>query len=110
MCFVNCWTAHLIRCNCNAILTESDRVLPGAELERGLIVERVRAGLPNARSKGKKLGRPKKVMDPARVVGLRSQGLPWRAIASQLGVVGLATLHRASVPRSKTQERDFGTR
>jgi hypothetical protein len=48
-------------------------------------------------------------MDAARIVGLRAQGLPWRAIASQLGV-GLATLHRASVPRSKTQERDFGTK
>jgi hypothetical protein len=29
-------------------------------------------------------------------------------VASELGV-GLATLHRASVPRSKTRERDFGT-
>jgi DNA invertase Pin-like site-specific DNA recombinase len=80
-----------------------------AELERSLIVERVKAGLRNARAKGKKLGRPKKVMNSAQIVGLRAQGLPWRAIAGQLGV-GLATLHRASVPRSKTQERDFGTR
>jgi hypothetical protein len=31
-----------------------------AELERGLIVERVKAGLHNARAKGKQLGRPKK--------------------------------------------------
>jgi len=30
-----------------------------AELERSLIVERVRAGLRNARAKGKKLGRPR---------------------------------------------------
>jgi DNA invertase Pin-like site-specific DNA recombinase len=80
-----------------------------AELERSLIVERVKAGLRNARAKGKKLGRPKKVMDDARIVGLRAQGLAWRAIANQLGV-GLATLHRASVPRSKTQERDLGTK
>jgi len=80
-----------------------------AELERSLIVERVKAGLRNARAKGKKLGRPKKVMNSAQIVGLRAQGLAWRAIANQLGV-GLATLHRASVPRSKTRERDFGTR
>jgi DNA invertase Pin-like site-specific DNA recombinase len=80
-----------------------------AELERSLIVERVKAGLRNARAKGKKLGRPKKVVDAARITGLRAQGLPWRAIATKLGV-GLATLHRASVPRSKTRERDFGTR
>ena len=31
-----------------------------AELERSLIVERVKAGLGNARAKGKRLGRPKK--------------------------------------------------
>ena len=80
-----------------------------AELERSLIVERVRAGLRNARAKGKKLGRPKKVMDETRIAGLRAQGRSWRAIAGQLGV-GLATFHRASVPRSKNRERDFGTR
>jgi|SRR5579872_516210 len=80
-----------------------------AELERSLIVERVKAGLRNARAKGKKLGRPKKVMDSSQITALRAQGLAWRAIANQLGV-GLATLHRASVPRSKSPERDFGTR
>ena len=79
-----------------------------AELERSLIVERVKAGLRNARAKGKRLGRPKKAVDPTTVARLRKEGLPWRAIASRMGV-GLATLHRASVPRSKTQERDFGT-
>jgi DNA invertase Pin-like site-specific DNA recombinase len=71
-----------------------------AELERGLIVERVRAGLRNARAKGKTLGRPRKVVDAARIAALRTQGHSLRSIASELGV-GLATLHRASVPRSK---------
>lgn len=79
-----------------------------AELERSLIVERVKAGLRNARAKGKRLGRPRKGVDAVTVARLRKQGHSWRAIASQLGV-GLATLHRASVPRSKTQEKDFGT-
>jgi DNA invertase Pin-like site-specific DNA recombinase len=60
-------------------------------------------------TKGKKLGRPKKVMDATRIAKLRAQGSSWRAIATQLDV-GLATLHRQSVPRSKTQETDFGTR
>src|ERR1700693_2403541 len=32
-----------------------------AELERSLIAERVRAGLRNARAKGRKLGRPRKI-------------------------------------------------
>src|SRR4029077_11561626 len=34
-----------------------------AELERSLIVERVKAGLRNARAKGKRLGRPRKLLD-----------------------------------------------
>jgi len=80
-----------------------------AELERSLIVERVRAGLRNARAKGKTLGRPRKIVDAARIAALRAQGLSLRGIAAELGI-GLATLHRASVPRSKTREREFGTR
>ena len=78
-----------------------------AELDRSLIVERVRAGLRNARAKGRRLGRPRKIVDTAKLAALRAQGLSLRGIASELGI-GLATLHRASVPRSKTRVRDFG--
>ena len=46
-------------------------------------------------------------MDSDRIAALRAQGLSLRAIASELGI-GLATLHRTSVPRSKTRVRDFG--
>jgi len=46
-----------------------------AELERSLIVERVRAGLRNARAKGKKLGRPRKLTSPEVIGRMRSQGL-----------------------------------
>ena len=42
-----------------------------AELERNLIVERVRAGLRHARAKGMRLGRPKKSVDATEV---RSRG------------------------------------
>jgi DNA invertase Pin-like site-specific DNA recombinase len=73
-----------------------------AELERSLIVERVRAGLRNARAKGKTLGRPRKIVDAAKIAALRAQGLSLRAIATDLGI-GLATLHRASVPCSKAR-------
>src|SRR5213075_1819486 len=45
-----------------------------AELERSLIVERVKAGLRNARAKGKRLGRPRIALDAARIARLRSQG------------------------------------
>ena len=56
-----------------------------AELERSLIVERVRAGLRNARAKGKKLGRPRVALDAARIARLRSQGRSIREIADDLG-------------------------
>jgi DNA invertase Pin-like site-specific DNA recombinase len=79
-----------------------------AELERSLIAERVKAGLRNARAKGKKLGRPRKVLDASRIASLRAGGLGLRAIAKQLGV-GVGTLYRAAPGRSKTREKVFGT-
>jgi DNA invertase Pin-like site-specific DNA recombinase len=56
-----------------------------AELERSLIVERVKAGLRNAKAKGKSLGRPRTIVDGVRIGRLRSQGHSVRAIASELG-------------------------
>jgi DNA invertase Pin-like site-specific DNA recombinase len=79
-----------------------------AELERSLIAERVRAGLRNARAKGKTLGRPRRVLDVKRIASLRTQGLGWRAIAKELEV-GVGTLYRASPGRSKIREKVFGT-
>jgi len=69
-----------------------------AELERSLIAERVRAGLRNARAKGKRLGRPTKHVDPAAVALLRSQGLPWRRVGARLGV-SAATAYAAAKGR-----------
>jgi len=66
-----------------------------AEFERALIQERVKAGLRNARAKGKKLGRPQRIVNVDKIALLRAQGLPWRAISDELGV-GLATLYRAN--------------
>jgi DNA invertase Pin-like site-specific DNA recombinase len=80
-----------------------------AEFERELIRSRVRSGLAAARARGKRLGRPRVVVDAVRLASLNAQGLSLRAIASELGI-GLATLHRAFVPRSKILEREFGTR
>src|SRR5467141_3471716 len=56
-----------------------------AELERSLIVERVKAGLRNARAKGKKLGRPRVTVDVARIASLQAQGHTVREIADELG-------------------------
>lgn len=56
-----------------------------AELERSLIVERVRAGLRNARAKGKRLGRPRVIVDARRIATLRASGHSWSQIAEQTG-------------------------
>jgi len=71
-----------------------------AELERSLIAERVRAGLRNAKAKGKRLGRPRAVVDAATVASLRAQGLSWAKIAEQLGV-GEGTVYRAAQASAK---------
>ena len=62
-----------------------------AEFERELIRDRVRSGLSAAKAKGKQLGRPKRIVDTARIARLRAQGLSWRKVADELGVgVGTA--------------------
>jgi len=69
-----------------------------AELERSLIVERVRAGLRNARAKGKRLGRPPLVAQPEVISQMRSQGASWRVIGKAIGVspaTALCTAARA---------------
>ena len=65
-----------------------------AEFERALIQERVKAGLRNARAKGKQLGRPRRIVNVDKIVALRARGESWRAISAQLDV-GPATLYRA---------------
>jgi DNA invertase Pin-like site-specific DNA recombinase len=57
-----------------------------AEFERELIRDRVKSGIAAARSKGKRLGRPRVSVDPARIATLRAQGLSLRAVAAKLGV------------------------
>jgi DNA invertase Pin-like site-specific DNA recombinase len=58
-----------------------------AEFEKGIIRERVKAGLENARRKGRRLGRPEippGTLEKARK--LRRQGLSFRAIEKKLGI------------------------
>jgi DNA invertase Pin-like site-specific DNA recombinase len=57
-----------------------------AELERSLIAERVRAGIRNARAKGKTLGRPRVAVDAFRIATLRSQGHSWGTIHRETGI------------------------
>ena len=57
-----------------------------AEFERSLIQERVKAGLRNARAKGKKFGRPRAQVDALRVSELRRDGLSWSQVCRTLNV------------------------
>ena len=73
-----------------------------SEGERNLIAGRVRAGLRNARAKGKTLGRPKKDVDVARIEALRASGISWRQIAKKLGL-SVGTVYAAA--RSQQHEK-----
>ena len=66
-----------------------------AEGERNLIAERVRAGLRNARAKGKTLGRPRVDVDVAQIESLRAAGHSWRTIARRLGL-SVGTVYAAA--------------
>jgi DNA invertase Pin-like site-specific DNA recombinase len=57
-----------------------------AKLERDKLIERTKAGLTRARSQGRILGRPKRVVDTDQIVRLRNQGVAFRAIAEQMDV------------------------
>ena len=65
-----------------------------AEFERALIQERVRAGLRNARAKGRRLGRPRVIVDASRIAYLREQGRSWSQITAEMRI-GKGTAQRA---------------
>jgi len=59
---------------------------PTAAIWREIIRERVKAGLQNARRRGRKLGRRRALVNVVRVREMASQGLSGRAIAKVIGV------------------------
>jgi DNA invertase Pin-like site-specific DNA recombinase len=71
-----------------------------AEFERELIRSRVRSGLAAAKAKGKRLGRPRTVVDAAKVSALRASGASWREVSEQMGI-GVGTACRALQSPSK---------
>jgi DNA invertase Pin-like site-specific DNA recombinase len=74
-----------------------------AEMEHGLITERVKGGIARAREhgtrSGKAIGRPRRDVDVAKVRELREQGKSWRLIAQTLRVPR-RTLERAASANS----------
>jgi len=71
-----------------------------AEFERALIQERVRAGLRSARAKGRRLGRPRVIVDVSRIASLRAQGRSWAQIVAETGA-SKGTAQRALVSLHK---------
>ncbi len=57
-----------------------------AELERSILIERVRAGMARARAEGKHIGRPMRVVAVEELRRLRAQGLSIRQIARRMEV------------------------
>jgi DNA invertase Pin-like site-specific DNA recombinase len=72
-----------------------------AEFERTLIQERVKAGLRNARAKGKCLGRPRVTVNAQSIAVLRGQGQSWAQIETLTGISkGTAQRAFASLPKN----------
>jgi DNA invertase Pin-like site-specific DNA recombinase len=71
-----------------------------AEFERELIRDRVKSGIAAARSKGKRLGRPRVTIDADKIAALRASGRSWPQIARELGL-GVGTVYQAARSLSK---------
>lgn len=76
-----------------------------AEFEASVIRERVRAGLANAKAKGKTLGRPKNRND-AQIHALHVQGLSLRKIARQLNISLGSVTSSIAVLKSQSKEAE----
>jgi DNA invertase Pin-like site-specific DNA recombinase len=82
-----------------------------AELERGLICERVSAGIQNARAKGIRLGRPRQYVDLDRLSEMRASGMSLCQIAAALKV-GYGTVRerlqtgQRKTPSGESKESD----
>src|SRR5882762_9964243 len=74
-----------------------------AEFERELIRDRVRSGIALAKSRGKRLGRPRAGVDGSRIASLRKAGRSWAEICEQTGV-SKGTAQRAvlGLPKNPT--------
>ena len=71
-----------------------------AELERSLIVERVKAGLRRARLEGRHIGRKPLSLDTAAIIGDRAKGMSFRQVAKahQISTATVRRILRAHKP------------
>lgn len=75
-----------------------------AEMERGIIRERVCAGVRAAKAKGTRLGRPRRVFRRDEVLRLRAEGMSWRKLAQTLNLP-MSTVIDPCPPRSENPPR-----
>jgi DNA invertase Pin-like site-specific DNA recombinase len=57
-----------------------------AQFERELLIERVRAGIRKARAEGKRLGRPRVILNRGKIAELQRAGLSYHEIGRRLGL------------------------
>jgi len=57
-----------------------------AQFERELLIERVRAGIRKARAQGKRLGRPRVILNRGKIAELQRAGLSYQQIGRTLGL------------------------
>ena len=79
-----------------------------SQLERSIIVARVRTGIANARAKGKRLGRPTLDLDLDKLISLRRQGLSQQKIAQRLKC-GRGTVQRALASMNGAAQKPMGS-
>ena len=83
-----------------------------AELERSLIIERVRAGMRRAKLEGRHIGRKPLDLDTTAIIGDRAKGLSLRQVAkshqiSTATVRRVLGAHQAGVPMDAKEARRF---
>jgi DNA invertase Pin-like site-specific DNA recombinase len=75
-----------------------------AQLERSLIVERVKAGLRRARAEGKRIGRPRLYVNPNKLDDVIRRKLSVRAAARELRISPSSYLRLARAREAATKE------
>src|SRR2546428_6829175 len=81
-----------------------------AQLERSLIVERVKAGLRRARAEGKRLGRPRLKVDSYRLHDVLRRKLSARQAARELGCSTASAWRLLKAHRAGAAEADGASR
>lgn len=84
-----------------------------AELERSILIERVRAGMARARAEGKRIGRPVRAVDLDELHRLCAEGLSIRQIGRRVGVPSSTVAKRltsALATRARVRARGSAAR